>query len=358
MDVFFTPPELVATMVGAVRLRSVKTIADFAAGHGALLLGAAKRWPAAAMIAADIMPGSVRALSRMPSCRASRCDFLSHRSRAHAWALADAQGRVDLVLLNPPFSFRGGAHERVVLQGRPLRCSRPLAFVLNAMVFLRSGGELIALLPAGSVSSQKDESAWKALAEIGTISVLGYQKRGSFPNCAASTAIVRVVKSHKIRRHRASRRAVAVSAAQRVSVTLLRGTTPMFSLRPGDANGMALVHTTDLGGPLNGNLRRTVRGGRSLCGPAVLLPRVGNPSLRKLHLHLDATQALLLSDCVFALCCASAADARLVESIVRSNWSAVAGAYKGTCAPYLTIEGLKVALRRMGIGTDAAKLAQ
>ena len=108
IDAFYTPSHLAELMVSHVQYHEPKVIADFAAGDGELLLTAHRRWPHASIIATDLDKRSIRIIRhRNPVWSVGCCDFLNERSRIRCSPLRDMIGTVSLVLLNPPFSYRG-----------------------------------------------------------------------------------------------------------------------------------------------------------------------------------------------------------------------------------------------------------
>ena len=113
MDQIYTPPYLAALMAKASRARPSQSeefiVADFAAGSGELLLAAASVWPTATMVATDIDSRAVCNVRKISnSWRTGVCDFLNPRSRRSSPVLRSLKRRTNLVLLNPPFSCRGG----------------------------------------------------------------------------------------------------------------------------------------------------------------------------------------------------------------------------------------------------------
>ena len=113
MDRIYTPPYLAAFMAKASSVRPSQSeelvVADFAAGSGELLLAAASVWPNGTMAATDIDPLEIRNLRKIyASWRTGVCDFLNPRSRQSSPVLQSLNGCTNLVLLNPPFSCRGG----------------------------------------------------------------------------------------------------------------------------------------------------------------------------------------------------------------------------------------------------------
>jgi hypothetical protein len=76
-----------------------------------------------------------------------------------------------------------------------------------------------------------------------------------------------------------------------------------------------------------------------LKGPAVLIPRVGNPNPNKVcAIPEDATY--ILSYCVLAIKTKTMAGAKEIKSALLENWYYVNELYKGTGARYITIERL------------------
>src|SRR5216684_560593 len=131
MDRFYTPLALAAELVGAVENPEPGVVVDFAAGDGSLLLAATTKWPNAKIVGTDIHRPTVRRLANTyERWTVFRTDFL--RARQTRIAARSGFGEFDVVLLNPPFSCRGGSCWTVDLNGNTVSCSRALAFVLRA----------------------------------------------------------------------------------------------------------------------------------------------------------------------------------------------------------------------------------
>ena len=82
-------------------------------------------------------------------------------------------------------------------------------------------------------------------------------------------------------------------------------------------------------------------------GPAVLLPRVGRPSVEKIAV-LDNGVGVAISDCVIALACASDTAALEVRGRLVQKWPRLEQLYTGTGAPYLTVESIHKLLGYLG----------
>jgi hypothetical protein len=108
-------------------------------------------------------------------------------------------------------------------------------------------------------------------------------------------------------------------------------------------SSLPFIHSTTL---RNNQIERPLWAAATLSivnGPAVLLPRVGRPDHRKIA-TLAASERVILSDCVIAIHCDSDDSAgELMESLIERS-DILYAAYGGTCAPYLTVADLRVAL--------------
>jgi len=66
-----------------------------------------------------------------------------------------------------------------------------MAFFVNAVKFLKTNGELIAILPLGVLTSERDEQAWEVLKKLGEIEVVKYNGDNVFCKATVHTAIVK-----------------------------------------------------------------------------------------------------------------------------------------------------------------------
>lgn len=350
VDQFFTPQWLAQEMVGRIGRDSVRVIADFAAGDGALLQAASEFWPDAQILATDIDRQSVRRLRQKDSrWRVSQCDFLSEYSRRNARSLCGQQGEVDLIVLNPPFSCRGARTLRCQFADTEVTCSTALAFVIAALSYLAPDGEMVALLPQNTLQSDKDRAAWKSVESTYVVNAGRTTQRGDFEGCFVQSRIVRLARRLRKRSNRVISDADRSNCKERGHVTVVRGTVQMHQNEPGTRT---LVHTTDLIRNrviLNGHVAPQKR--PSVVGPSVLLPRVGQPSIDKISLFLQRRR-VVLSDCVIGLQCESTiAATALFEDIIREDADFLR-LYSGTCARYTTVARVKGFLRSIGYRTD------
>ncbi len=159
-DVHYTPPAVAQALVHAARDLQPKLIADLAAGNGDLLLQAERLWPAATYVATDIDHRATRRLARLRSSwTVGRCDLRNPRSRSSSRILARIQRAASLLLLNPPFSCRGGTRFLVQTPNGPLYASTAMSFLLLATAYLAPNGNIVSVLPLGCLHNSKDAAA-------------------------------------------------------------------------------------------------------------------------------------------------------------------------------------------------------
>ena len=329
-------------------------VADFAAGAGELLLAAAAVWPTATLVATDIDSQAVRKLrEKSKAWRTGVCDFLNPRSRQGSPLLRSLVGHTNLVLLNPPFSCRGGKRVSATIGNVTWKCSVGLAFVVNSIDYLAEGGELIAVLPAGSLTSEKDAATWNLLRKMGDTEVLKTNGLRTFPRAAVRTAIVRFRKLRsrvEVEPPLVLNTRDALCQGEHPLVRIVRGTTQVNEIQRSQECGgsIAFVHSTHLQNfTVSGHYEIRGRLGRCAVGPMVLLPRVGQPKQSKVAQYLDG-DVLVLSDCVIALMCHSPESAELLWKDLQVNWSLLEQEYVGSGARYITNQRLCGLLLHLG----------
>ena len=358
MDKIYTPPHLASLMAKASHtgpsISARFVVADFAAGTGELLLAAKAMWPAATVVANDTDPQAVRTLRKLSeSWRIGACDFLNSRSRRNSSLLRSLLKGVDLVLLNPPFSSRGSTRVSATAGGVTSKCSVGLAFVVNSIDYLTDGGELVAVLPAGSLTSERDATTWSLLNSMGDTEVLRTNGLGTFPHNAVRTVVVRFQKRHcraNTQHPVVLSKPSATCLNQRPPVHIIRGTTMVNEVQesPEEHGSIAFLHSVHLQNfSISSHWRVGSRLGRCATGPMVLLPRVGQPKQSKVVKCLDHRR-FVLSDCVIALACSSLEATELLWENLQSNWSLLEEEYVGSGARYITNRRLSDLLLRLG----------
>ena len=304
--------------------------------------------PRCTVVATDISLPHVRSLKGNQGWKVGQCDFLNIKSRQKCGALNVHAGTVSLALLNPPFSQRGARTSEAVLRGQQLKCSLALAFIVTATDYLHPDGQIVAILPAGTLASEKDEEAWKALRQYFRVDLLGTNGRNTFAGCFPRTVIVRLTNHRRV--PAAHCRPSARAHSRRcIHLNLIRGTVPMHTVRPVKRGGMQpLIHSTELV-TTPSYLRKAaflqpndLWSGRRSCFRAS-----GQPVASKVSLYLSRRR-IALSDCVFGLQCSTPDAARRLHTLLVKQWPQLEKQYTGTCARYLTVRALTALLERLG----------
>lgn len=358
LDYHDTPDFIVQQLLRAAPIsRKNPRIADFAAGKGQMLRWAVECWPKAHVIAADVDKRMTSLLRRLfPSWCVSTLDFLDPAERMRSSLLHSINKRVDLLLLNPPFSCRGGTLLSPGGIWGDLKCSTAMCFILVGFSYLSNGGEIRAVLPASCMSSDKDAEARKRLQSHAKLEQLGECGRYAFKESYASTILLRIIKasspSQKKKRRFQTLTSITASC-ESLSVKIVRGSIPMHlasSLSIKKGVRVPLIHTTNLRSFQHPEKARTIRTDRSIfSGPGILLPRVGKPDRSKLAI-LSSGRTIALSDCVLALACDSIESAVTLFGMIEREWQKIAAIYRGTGAPYITVGQLAHTLRCLGVG--------
>lgn len=352
MDAHYTPPAVARALVGSVLDLQPKVVADLAAGEGNLLLEAEQAWPHAKIVATDIDSTAICRLARLrPSWTVGRCDLRNPLSRARCAALRKATGRVSLLLLNPPFTCRGGSRFRIETPSGPLYTSAAMSFLLLAINYLADQGEVVAILPSGCIHNIKDAQAWRYIQARYNAHVIGQRDKTTFPGSSASTTLVRLSPLSACKQFVIRATSNSHLPEQDLRVLVIRGCCPMHKTSK-QRSGPILVHYTDLRRArvhLNGH-----RGSgpyRCVEGPAILIPRVGRITEDKVSL-LETVEPVMISDCVIALKPASLKQANAIRQRLVDHFAHFSSHYVGTGAPFITLERLRAALNSIGIGLD------
>lgn len=358
VDAYYTPKQLAKELIDRVTLSLVDSVADFSVGGGELLKTACEVWPDATYLATDISRSSIRSIERThPDWLSYELDFLSYAGVVNSeMELSRFYNGISLILLNPPFSSRGFQRLAVQLDGKDLKASCGLAFVITALKFLRIDGQLLAILPSGTLTSEKDRQTWEHLNEHYNIRHIGTNGNSTFADCTPETVVLRFSKRAKPKiTPKAKGSASATTSTRRpVLVSVLRGNLQISNVsdHPGKT---LLIHSTNLKSNkiLIDPHPTRVASTRSFAGPAILIPRVGKPSREKIVLYTGSNK-IALSDCVFAIRCSDKQAASAAYLKIIASWDLLKASYVGTCAKYLTLHRLIAFLESLNIRQNSA----
>lgn len=354
-DQHFTPRWLADQFASTLPKISQGFVVDLAAGEGALLEAVERLSGSDHTLAAiDIDPRMTSRLrSEHPDWLVSTANSLLPQSRSSStvWQSLRHAG-ADLVVLNPPFSFRGGAGVFSSFGDFRGRLSPALRFVATALGDVRPRLGIQAILPDGALMGEKNSEFWKEVRKRYEVTILEELSSSSFRGVRARCSIVRAVPLVALeleREEEFEKVGLSVDTDFRSGCTeieVIRGRVPVHALPPTSGDLIPFLHTTSIRGNRVGVSKKYAHSKLATPGPLVLLPRVGYPG-GKIATH-GGSGPVVLSDCLFGLRPVDG-DVRRVAELIRSRIDELSAVYSGTGAPYLTLTGLLAFLSSLGL---------
>ncbi|WP_272673977.1 MULTISPECIES: methyltransferase [unclassified Providencia] len=337
IDLHYTPNTLAKEMVEYIPTTfTPKIIADFSAGEGSLLLEAAKRWPFAEVLANDLSRSNVKKLISLESKWCISCsDFIKKTSHSNT-KFSSKKGMVDVILLNPPFSERG--RKLIEWFEQPnIKSGLATRFIRLSLDYLSTSGYMLAILPNGSLSSERDLNGWAQIKKNYNIEIIGNNHSKIFKNAVTNTSLVCI-------RHKSLNEFIKTNKSEKLhpKVKFLevihRGVIQMHSIKY-NSNGYPLVHTTDLiQEKLNIDSKNKLALSNLIVqGPALLFPRVGAITPKKIC-NLESDIKIVLSDCVLAIEFSDINSLIIMRKYILNDWHNFSKIYDGTGAKYTTIK--------------------
>lgn len=332
----YTPSELARILVDQVTLKHPRAIVDFCVGDGRLLSAAKVKWPNALYYANDIDTDACNLVRHsLTGVHVSNFDFFS---KSYQRQLKDQS--FDLILLNPPFSATGKKKWNPVGRFSDISCSLSMAFVLSAIPYLKTQGELLAIMPTSASRSELDASA-RAVLEKFDYTILSRPSYGLFPGIDASVFNLRIVKAMKCERIEVPPSQIKKSTIEQY---IVRGNISLpKAQRRVVLDEAGWIHTTSL---YKGEIREryslldlSIDGKKYAAPNSVLLPRVGRIRPDQIVVTSNSTEQLI-SDCIFAVSCKCQLTAIELKEKILANFNELRSCFVGTGAPYITVSDL------------------
>ena len=235
-------------------LRPGARVFDPTMGEGALLLAAreSNNGSSLELMGCDLDERTVSSVrERQPGWRVGRADIFSWSSRKSSpiWRSAKREG-VELVVLNPPFSYRGKQRKPVDLLGASYRATPAVAALTIVLGELKPAQGVGVVLPEGSFHAEINEDIWRAIHNYFDVETVQRLPRGSFPNAKASSLLLAIRK-----RTEPAFRPVTPTGGGFGSkrypfgcrcVEVIRGRIPNLRSVEHPSTGTPFVHTTNL----------------------------------------------------------------------------------------------------------------
>lgn len=330
-------------------------VVDLSAGGGALLEAVERRVPEVRLAAADIDADAVSALRmKHPGWVISRTNSLNPASYRSSAAFRRQLRGYDAAVLNPPFSYRGGARMVVRHADRNFRVAPATGFIAHALSWVRSTGVVVAIVPTNAMNVRGDRELWQEWRREFVVETVLKLDRNTFPGARTTTMLVRLdlaapaISVLEDQRSGRSTNPRIWTGSTCTCVDIVRGRVPVHrAIGMQQPTGAPFVHSTQL---RQGSLRPSnhrLPAALSTGGPLVLLPRVGTPNVNKVA--VAELGSLVLSDCVLGLRPVDPRALRTLADLVTSRFDALAEQYIGSCARYVTVERLTAWLSSYGL---------
>lgn len=340
IDSFYTPPDLADRLIDYIKSKNIRNVIDFCIGNGELIRAVLKKWPNIECFGTDISEKAISSVKELhPIWNLDKCDFLETKSQGQCKLLSENIKVFDLVVLNPPFSCIGGSIHEVHIDDKIFSASTSMKFLVESIKYLSKNGSLFAIMPISIAYSQKDKKLWDFLVANYKLTILEIPNGNYFKNCSPTILFVSINDNSE------SNISIKINPISIINkdYSIFRGKVSMNTIKH-NIMGKYLIHTTNLKNNNIENLNIKVFNKLSeIKGPAVLIPRVGNPNPFKICVvPKDANYTL--SDCILAIKAKTIKDANDLKFNLIENWKQVNDLYRGTGARYITIERLSVLL--------------
>jgi hypothetical protein len=338
-DRYYSSTEIAQRVVSYVPEGAPRRFIDPTVGSGALLAAARERFVDGSFFGVDIDKRAMCRLKRIhPQWAIGVGDALHSRSIAasRVWTMARSSGPV-YGLMNPPFSFRGGAGLKVVIDGNARTVSPACAFVVQTVKQLPNLSGLVAILPEGAWVNVRDQAVWAWLGARFNAQVVEKLGPRSFAGAVANTFIVKLDRISKPVEPVHLPRPIIRLAARCCCVEVVRGRVPVARSVSVSPDTRPFLHSTDLRQP-TGDITRRALGRLATPGRLIVFPRVGpTPEGR---IVAPAAENLVLSDCVMGVRPVNPTVFGELYRFLQERAGDMAALYRGTGARHLTVKVL------------------
>ncbi len=346
-DQFFTPSNIATGLMVGLTTKSVKVVADFAIGDGSLLK--ALPFEPKKAIGLDLDANVINSLKNSyPSWNLANGDFLAPNDKTLKW-LSQWESQVDLVLLNPPFSCRGGSFKLVRLDDKGIRCRTALAFVVNSLKYLKKEGILIAILPLSILKSEADIKVINLIKERWSINFGTRLGPSSFVGCSPNS-VVFTLQKRKVK-YQNVEEPKRYNIDLNLNINVLRGSTQMHKTYI--KGTYPVIHSTNIrnGEFYKDNLNYVDKKTKFVRGTFLCIPRVGLPNKGKIVI-ISVGKEFILSDCLYGINCLDPLNLVVMRDAILCNWQDFKELYESTCAPYVTLKQLELFFLKFNIKTN------
>ena len=333
IDSFYTSSILADKLVAYINLESVIKVMYPCVGDGELLRSVLRLKSTIKAYGSDISDKSIDDLRSLQNdWELAIIDLLSFDLNS-----LDRFYNQDLILLNPPFTCKGATIHKFSFDGIEFSSSTAMFFLIKAFEFLRESGEMFCIMPISVCYSKKDKNIWNYLEKYHNAKILEIpNERNHFKGCFPNIVLISLQKGKLGDCNESLQDHIKIRIKN-----LKRGNLSVCNIEKHESsNGISFIHTTNL---VDNNLKifntkLYYKETSIIEGPAILIPRIVKPSLKKI-VKINKGQKYLMSDCLIAL----EVYADILDSnyeFIYNNWNYIQSTYIGTGAKYTTLERL------------------
>lgn len=351
LDRYYTPEDVALSALKQVDLPfQPESCADSSCGNGRLLDAANHVFGEISCIGVDRDRNAIRALKKKrPSWVLSTGDLLSRRSYLSGFGKV-IPGKVDLLVLNPPFSQVSQKHIQIEYNKKNFRGSIAMACLTKSLELFRPTLGAVLIAPESLLYSEIDTIGRQSLSLSYSLRKVADLKCSTFKGARANACVVELLRGSDN-----SQEAVLDLSFCEIKVDILRGSLPVH-LMTKSSSGTIFLHSTNIrqvvGSGNVSSLDRTSNTAKGIIrGWCILIPRVGMPdskSVKTVYFEHD----IQLSDCVIALCSRTKFSSLQIEKRIQEHWMEFRELYKGTGARYVTVAHLTKWLSRLNVIPD------
>ncbi|HCU1931879.1 TPA: class I SAM-dependent methyltransferase, partial [Acinetobacter baumannii] len=302
IDQIFTPDALANELVQFYSLSSPPLlVADFAVGEGSLIQAAHKYWPEAKYIVNDIDQNILNKIK----LKNAEIDYYNEDFLVSNFTKLFE--KIDLILLNPPFSH--GNRKMYVWDENNISSGIALFFIYKSLNYLTKNGQLLAILPNGCFSTERDALGLKYIQDFYHFEKFEIKNNPAFYKARPNTSIVRITKQ-KDKLKSLNNISHSIHSQFLNNFKVFRGNIQLH--KEVTRGPIPLLHTTSFKNnnvePINFifSTLPTVK------GRMLIIPRVGNFNKNHIIIYY-AKNNIHLSDCLFSIKCKNLKEATLLK---------------------------------------------
>lgn len=342
LDAYYTPAAIARKLISYLPADVSGAVLDPTVGDGALLNAVHHRYKGhVPLLGMDINENALRTLRReRPSWCLSKANSLNGQSRRASAAWQKARLELDAVVMNPPFSHKGGGGAWVEFGSFAGYVAPAIHFLIEMISNLNPKHGFYTILPDGALRAEKHEHVWHEIEKIFEVSVLAKLRTSLFSGARVSTSIVHLKVGQTIRGETALFQSGNSNSCR--CVEIIRGRVPVYKARLDEIRDPApFVHTSPIGST---HYPQFSDMSLSDSTPFVLISRVG--SWREPRTF--EIGHIVLSDCVIAIRPMHRHNLGGIRDSISEHEESFHDAMRGTGAQYLTIRALTQCLKQLG----------